>query len=241
MTTVKRTVRLITDQNVLPGGEAAVLNDQSFPVREWSIKLVCLNPQGEETDASFVDRVTYKLHPTFQNPTRTIRKPPFQIKEQGWGEFEMEIIIYYADKGGEHRFLHYLHFQQEHYHEDIELNINATRPGLLKALTATGEVPGYSDEGEEARKDKRKNESEVGAGKKKAKAKPVDMDKLAEGLQKLQEDDLLQVVQMVNENKTPDMYVRNDIEGGEFHIDLYTLPDNLLLLLYSFCAKRVTM
>jgi transcription initiation factor IIF auxiliary subunit len=39
------------------------------------------------------------------------------------------------------------------------------------------------------------------------------MDRLAQGLQKLQEDDLLQVVRIVTEHKTPDMYVKNDLEG----------------------------
>lgn len=38
------------------------------------------------------------------------------------------------------------------------------------------------------------------------------MDKMAQGLQKLGEDDLLQVVQMVHENKNPDSYTKNDIE-----------------------------
>jgi len=38
------------------------------------------------------------------------------------------------------------------------------------------------------------------------------MDKLADGLQKLQEDDLLQVVQMVHDNKAPDTYIKNDVE-----------------------------
>jgi transcription initiation factor IIF auxiliary subunit len=40
----------------------------------------------------------------------------------------------------------------------------------------------------------------------------IDMDKLADGLQKLQEDDLLQVVQMVHDNKAPDTYIKNDVE-----------------------------
>lgn len=39
------------------------------------------------------------------------------------------------------------------------------------------------------------------------------MDKLADGLQKLNEDDLLQVVQMVHDNKTPDSYTKNDVES----------------------------
>lgn len=38
------------------------------------------------------------------------------------------------------------------------------------------------------------------------------MDKLADGLQKLNEDDLLQVVQMVHDNKAPDSYTKNEIE-----------------------------
>lgn len=52
--------------------------------------------------------------------------------------------------------------------------------------------------------------------KKKKKAgdgsKGVDMDRLAEGLQKLGEDDLLQVVQMVHDNKSEDSWMRNDVE-----------------------------
>jgi transcription initiation factor IIF auxiliary subunit len=38
------------------------------------------------------------------------------------------------------------------------------------------------------------------------------MDKLAEGLQKLHEDDLLWVVQTVHDNKNNDTYVKNDVE-----------------------------
>jgi len=39
------------------------------------------------------------------------------------------------------------------------------------------------------------------------------MDKLAEGLQKLGEDDLLQVVQMVHDNKSADSYTKNDVDS----------------------------
>jgi len=41
----------------------------------------------------------------------------------------------------------------------------------------------------------------------------VDMEKLAEALPMLQEDDLLQVVQMVHDNKTEDTYTKNDTES----------------------------
>lgn len=38
------------------------------------------------------------------------------------------------------------------------------------------------------------------------------MEKLAENLQKVSEDDLLLVVQMIHDNKTPDSWTKNDVE-----------------------------
>lgn len=54
------------------------------------------------------------------------------------------------------------------------------------------------------------------------------MDKLADGLQKLGEDDLLQVVQMVHDNKAPDSYTKNDVERMS-----YLFRRNLSLLVQS--------
>lgn len=58
------------------------------------------------------------------------------------------------------------------------------------------------------------------------------MDKMADGLQKLGEDDLLQVVQMVHENKSPDSYTKNDIE----RMLLYSI--HILSLLTHNCVFR---
>ena len=40
-------------------------------MREWSIKVYVVGPNGEDLPATIFDRVTYKLHPTFQNPNRS--------------------------------------------------------------------------------------------------------------------------------------------------------------------------
>ena len=40
-----------------------------------------------------IEHVVFTLHPTFQNPVRTISRPPFEITEYGWGEFTMDIAI----------------------------------------------------------------------------------------------------------------------------------------------------
>jgi transcription initiation factor IIF auxiliary subunit len=65
------------------------------------------------------------------------------------------------------------------------------------------------------------------------------MEKLADGLQKLGEEDLLHVVQMIHDQKTPETYVKNDVEAGEFIVDLYTLPDGLVKHLWEFTSGKV--
>ena len=84
------------------------------------------------------------------------------------------------------------------------------------------------------------------------------MEKLADGLQKLSEDDLLHVVTMVHDNKTSETYTKNDVEStyphvvssgqdadkcldGEFHVDLYTLPDTLVKMLWDFTASKTEL
>jgi hypothetical protein len=41
-------------------------------MRKWSIKLVAVGPNNTEVPATFIEKVTYKLHPTFEKPTRGI-------------------------------------------------------------------------------------------------------------------------------------------------------------------------
>jgi hypothetical protein len=52
------------------------------------------------------------------------------------------------------------------------------------------------------------------------------MEKLAEGLQKLGEDDLLHVVTMVHDNKTAETYTKNDVES----MSAMRLPCHILTL-----------
>ncbi|KAL6944981.1 hypothetical protein ACO0QE_002424 [Hanseniaspora vineae] len=56
----------------------------------------------------------------------------------------------------------------------------------------------------------------------------IDLEQLALGLTKLNEDDLVGIVQMVADNSTPEMNVKNNVEEGEFILDLYSLPESLL-------------
>lgn len=44
----------------------------------------------------------------------------------------------------------------------------------------------------------------------------IDMEKLAENMQKMTEDDLLLVVQMIHDNKTADTWTKNDVDRRFF-------------------------
>ncbi|KAJ5620108.1 Transcription initiation factor TFIID subunit 14 [Penicillium lagena] len=227
MPDVKRTVRLVTEQHIIDKPSEV----EGFPQRSWSIEVWLLNERGEQVPATIFERVTYRLHPSFgDRATQVVKSPPFRIQEEGWGEFDMTIDLT-ADKT--HPISHDLNFSTERYESKHVIVFKNPKPALLAALRESGPVPG-----DENGLKKRAAGGDESTKKKKRTEKNVDMDKLADGLQKLNEDDLLQVVQMVHDNKAADSYTKNDVELGEFHVDLYTLPDSLIKMLWDFTAER---
>lgn len=52
------------------------------------------------------------------------------------------------------------------------------------------------------------------------------MEKLADGLQKLNEDDLLHVVTLIHDNKSNETYTKNDVES-ESPISLLCVPPSI--------------
>ncbi|RPA87866.1 putative histone acetyltransferase subunit [Ascobolus immersus RN42] len=49
----------------------------------------------------FVKKVQFKLHETYANRIRNVEAPPFQVTETGWGEFEIQIKVYFVPEAGE--------------------------------------------------------------------------------------------------------------------------------------------
>ncbi|EDO17170.1 hypothetical protein Kpol_1072p40 [Vanderwaltozyma polyspora DSM 70294] len=233
VSSVKRTVRIKTEQHVLPDLPPV----ENFPMRQWSIEIVLLDEEGKEVPATIFDKVIYHLHPTFSNPNRTFTDIPFRIEEQGWGGFPLDISVVLLEKAGERKITHDLNFLQESYEVDHVIQVPLNKPALTTELAKSGSIEDTAP--------KRKATSVAEPKAKKAKTASastikgnVDLEKLAFGLTKLKEEDLVGVVQMVTDNRTSDMNVTNNIDDGEFIIDLYSLPDGLLKSLWDYVKKN---
>lgn len=243
MPDTKRTFKVITEQKILEDAESP---QPGFPLRHWSIQINLIHQETkQEVTADCLSKVTYKLHESFGAKATQVKKSaPFRIEEDGWGEFELD--IYLTDLGGkEHHLKHDLNFGQERYENKQVITFKNPKGELAATLRSSGTVPG--DAGGDLANGKKGGRisgvvgADGDAGKKRRKTdiRGVDMDLLAEKLQKLGEDDLLQVVQMVHDNKSEDSWMRNDVDQGEFHVDLYTLPEGLIKMLWEFTNDRV--
>jgi len=218
---VERKVKIVVEQNVIDK-ESPV---PEFPMREWSMRIFLLDEDMNERPADVFTKVVYNLHPTFENPVMTFTKPPFLISQEGWGEFEISIDLYTTEKTKiQPSVIQDLNFAKNKYESIQDITFKNPSQALQEKLRETGPLP--SDDG----------------GRKKASGKKggqkYDYEKIAEALQKLEEEDLLKVIQVINENKGPDTYIRSDVDAGEFSIDLYTMPDSLTTKLWDIFAKK---
>ncbi|XP_022219275.1 YEATS domain-containing protein 4 [Drosophila obscura] len=59
---------------------------------------VYLKPYFNEDMSIYVKKVHFKLHESYANPNRIVVKPPYEVTETGWGEFEVVIKIYFNDQ-----------------------------------------------------------------------------------------------------------------------------------------------
>nr|KAG5707356.1 hypothetical protein BaRGS_005323 [Batillaria attramentaria] len=61
---------------------------------QWT---VYLKPYRNEDMSAYIKKVHFKLHESYPNPNRVVVKPPYEVTETGWGEFEVIIKIYFND------------------------------------------------------------------------------------------------------------------------------------------------
>lgn len=70
---------------------------------------------NNEDLSHLVQKVTFNLHASFNNPQRIIQQPPFELTEEGWGEFEMGIVIHFQPDAQEQtvEIIHHLRLYEE--------------------------------------------------------------------------------------------------------------------------------
>lgn len=47
--------------------------------------------------STYIKKINFKLHDSYANQNRVLTKPPYEVTETGWGEFEIVIKIYFQD------------------------------------------------------------------------------------------------------------------------------------------------
>lgn len=161
-------------------------------------------------------RVSFPLRPTFPCSQSVLRlavvakvsrrhlaftKPPYLCSNEGWGEFEIAIDLYTTEKTKLSPIIQDLNFQKEEYSSTHTVTFKNPSQALQERLRETGPLPNDED------RSKKKSLGNKKSGQK------YDFEKVADALQKLEEEDLLKVIQMINEGKGPDTYIRSDIEG----------------------------
>jgi YEATS family len=89
-------VGLRTCRPILYGSVARWLGKSAQPDRthKW-----CVYVRGAKNeDLSFmIKKVVFNLHQSFEKPQRVIDRPPFEVSEVGWGEFDIGIKVHFVD------------------------------------------------------------------------------------------------------------------------------------------------
>lgn len=73
-----------------------IIKPQNEPNHNFSWTLY-VKPYLNEDMSAFVSKVQFKLDESFDNPVRTVFKPPYEVNETGWGEFDVWVKIYFRD------------------------------------------------------------------------------------------------------------------------------------------------
>lgn len=68
--------------------------DEDGHTHQWT---VYVKPYKNEDMSTYVKKVHFKLHESYPNQNRVVTKPPYEVTETGWGEFEIVIKIYFVD------------------------------------------------------------------------------------------------------------------------------------------------
>ena len=79
-----------------PSARPAGLNPEH--THKWTVYIRGVD--GEDI-SYWLRKVQFKLHETYANSLRTVEAAPFEVTETGWGEFEVQIKLYFVPEAAE--------------------------------------------------------------------------------------------------------------------------------------------
>ena len=82
-------------------GTIATSKGKKLTDDEASHKWSCYVRGPDDYDISpFIKQVVFTLHPSFNNQIRYLKSPPYEVHEEGWGEFDIGIKIHFPSDSG---------------------------------------------------------------------------------------------------------------------------------------------
>ena len=72
-----------------------VIKSDLIALHRWSCYVRGLN--NDEDISYYIKKVVFQLYPSFPEPVKTIQKFSYEIKQSGWGEFDIGIKILFID------------------------------------------------------------------------------------------------------------------------------------------------
>lgn len=106
------------------GSEAQPFDPENRPANappdhthQWRVFVKGVN---DEDISYWLKKVQFKLHETYAQSVRTIEQPPFEVTETGWGEFEIQIKLYFVPESTEKPQTLWHSLKLHPYGDDIE-------------------------------------------------------------------------------------------------------------------------
>lgn len=124
--TFKRVKTLSVTRPIVYGNTAKKLGDvrpPNAPTEHTHIWTIFVRGPQNEDISYYIKKVVFKLHDTYPDATRTVEAPPFELTETGWGEFEINIKIYFDDEANEKTLNFYHHLRLHPYY-----NVSPDKP-----------------------------------------------------------------------------------------------------------------
>ncbi|KAF2155751.1 yeats-domain-containing protein [Myriangium duriaei CBS 260.36] len=124
----KRVKNTRVSRSFIIGNEAWTLDAKNHPgpipdghTKGWRVYVRPL-PGGPDL-TTWLKKVQFKLHHTYADASRTVEAPPFEVTETGYGEFEIELRLYFDSSSGEKAQYRFHRLRLEQFGEDSQVRV----------------------------------------------------------------------------------------------------------------------